>query len=165
MTQLYVIADNYRKALTMIEESEASSEMIDATMNALEGAFEAKAINVAFFIQELEATATAIDTAMQSMELRKRSVQRNADRIRGYLKNCMEATGTQKIECPHFKISVKKNAPKAEVFDEKQIPDEYMQQPEPPPKKLDKRMLLDDLKQGVVIEGVALVQETRLEIK
>lgn len=165
MTQLYQMADNYRRALSMIEENDASQEMIAITLNALEGAFNSKAENVAFFIQELEVTAAAIDSAVQNMQQRKQAIIRNSDRIRDYLKNCMEATGTHKIECPHFRISIKRNPPKAEIFDEKQIPEEYWQQPEAPPKKIDRRMLLDDLKQGVCVEGVALVQETRLEIK
>jgi len=74
--------------------------------------------------------------------------------------------GIEKIECPLFQISIKKNPPAVEVFDTINLPAEYMVVPEPKPliAQPDKKRLAADLKAGKEITGARLVQGVRLNI-
>lgn len=51
------------------------------------------------------------------------------------------------------------------MFDERQIPSDYFTDPVPPPPALDKRLMLQALKDGAEIPGAKLSQGYRLSIK
>ena len=127
-----------------------------------------KGEHIGKFVQNLEADAKAIDCAIQSMAARKAAIESRVQQIKTYLLRNMQQADILKIECPYFKISRQKNPAKVVIDDEKLIPISYWRQPPvppPPEPKPDKKEILDDLKQGVVIEGVHLEQNERLVIK
>jgi hypothetical protein len=51
------------------------------------------------------------------------------------------------------------------VVDSSKLPAEYWRLPPAPEPQPDKKKIADDIKHGVVIEGVQLVKKPRLEIK
>ena len=83
-----------------------------------------------------------------------------------YLKLNMEQAGIDKIECPLFQITIRKNPPSVDVFDDKQIPAEYWVTPEPKPPvaAISKTLLSNAIKAGAEVPGARLVQGTKLVI-
>jgi hypothetical protein len=77
----------------------------------------------------------------------------------------MRGAGITKITAPEFTISVRKNPAAVMVKPEAAIPQEYWVQPEPPPPRLDKKLLAAHLKEGVLIDGCWLEQGERLDIR
>ena len=162
---LYNIADQYLVDLQKLQEMEIDEQTFADTLEGLSGELELKATNVAMFVRNLEASAEAIKAAEKQMAERRKVLESKADRIRQYLLDNMTRTGITKIECPYFVLSVRKNPPAVEVLNQDMIPDEYFDIPEPPAPTLNKNRLKEDLKAGVIVEGVKLTAGQSLSIK
>ena len=127
MASLYQLTENYQHAFWSMAELEAiDPQIIDDTLEGLEGEFEGKAINVAAFFQNLEAEADAIREAEKRMAARRKSLENQAERFRDYLKQSMLAVGILKISCPEFAVSVQKSPTNVVIVDEALIPLEFI---------------------------------------
>ena len=162
---LYNIADQYLVDLQKLQDMEIDEQTFADTLEGLSGELELKATNVAMFVRNLEASAEAIKAAEKQMAERRKALEAKADRIRQYLLDNMTRTGITKIDCPYFVLSVRKNPPAVEVLNQDMIPDEYFDIPEPPAPTLNKNRLKEDLKAGVIVEGVKLTAGQSLSIK
>lgn len=100
-------------------------QAIADTLEGLQGEFEAKAINVAGYIRNIESEASAIEEARKAMERRQRALKRHADRLREYVKTHMERTGIGRLKNCYLALRVQANPPSVVVDDEKSIPTEY----------------------------------------
>jgi hypothetical protein len=162
---LYNIAAEYRQMVEHLMDTQDDAQTIKDTIEAESYPLEVKAQNVAYAVKNLEATAAAIKSAEKEMADRRKAIENRAMHIKEYLKTCMEIAGVQKIDCPHFALSIKNNPPSVEVFEEKLIPVEFLRQPEPPPPQIDKTAIKEAIKAGKEVPGAMMVQGTRLEIK
>lgn len=162
---LYEIASQYRGMAEKLSDLDLDEQTIADTLEGESGALVEKGTNVAFVVRNLEASAEAIKSAEAAMAARRKAIENRAARLRAYLLDGMRVAGIQKIESPHFSISVRKNPPSVVVFDAAQVPGEYMRQPEPPPPAPDKKAIADALKNGVDVPGCTLAQSERVEIK
>jgi hypothetical protein len=165
VTQLYVLADEYRAAAERLADMDIDEQTMLDTLESISGDLEAKAANVAMFARNLEATAAAIKDAEAGMEARRKAIEKRADGMRRYLLACMQSTGIKRIECPHFAVIVRDNPLAVDVFDAAQVPAEFMRQPEPPPPAVDKAAIKAAITAGREVPGARLTQGHRLEIK
>ena len=76
---------------------------------SLGGELEDKAINVAKFFRNMEATADAIKIAEADMAKRRKALENRVKWLKNYIKENMEISGISDIECPYFKLSIQKN--------------------------------------------------------
>jgi hypothetical protein len=162
---LYVIAAEHRQMVEALMATDNDAQTITDTIEAESYPLEVKAQNVAYAIKNLEATAAAIKDAEQEMASRRKSIENRALNIKTYLQHCMEVAGVSKIDCPHFRLSIKNNPPSVDVFEEKLIPAEFMRQPEPPPAQPDKAAIKEAIQAGKDVPGAMLVQVKRLDIR
>jgi len=157
--KLYELADEYKELESLVE---VEDEAIQDTLEGLKGELELKSTNIAYFIGNLNNTIAGIKQAEKNMADRRKTLENKAERIRTYLKDNMEAVGIERIENPHFIISIALNPPKVNITSEELIPDEFKS--EETIIKLDKKAIKTALKNGGVL-GAELVQDTRLKIK
>lgn len=162
---LYKLADQYVEAAQRMADLELDEQTVADTLEGLAGEVEVKATNVAMFVRNLEVSAEAIKSAEADMAARRKAIENRAKRIRQYLQEQMARTGITKIECPHFKLSIRSNPPAVVIDAEGQIPEEFMRQAPPPPPAPDKKALADALKSGREVPGCHLESGQRLEIK
>ena len=163
---LYELAGEYRQASIALANMDLPDEVVKDTLEGLSGALEEKAKNVAFFVRNLESTAEQIKLAEKQMADRRKAMENRAERIREYLKTNMELAGITQIECPHFKLAIKKNPPSVVIDAESQIPADYMTQPVAPPPAPDKKLIAQAIKDGFEVPGAHLeTGKTRLDIK
>jgi hypothetical protein len=162
---LYEISNDYMKALDLFTDPDADIPMDAAldTLEGIEGQLQDKAINVAKFMQNMDATASAIKQAEQKMARRRKAIESRAEWLKDYLKRNMEAAGVTKIESPWFVLSVQKNPAAVQVTDETQLPESFKQ--EVVSVKIDKGAIKDALKAGEQVPGATLTQGTRLAIR
>jgi hypothetical protein len=164
-TPLYELV-RYQHELEMLADSgDVPPEQIADTLEALEGDINEKAVNVAAFTRNLDASADAIREAGKAMLARADRIAKRADGVRAYLLFQMQAAGISKIECPWFTLAVRKNPPGVAVDDETAIPAEYIVQPPPPAPRPDKDAIKRALKDGQDVPGCRLTQGERLEIR
>ena len=165
MTSLYDIAAEYRQAADKLADLDLDEQTIADTLEGMSGALEVKAQNVVMFARNLEATAAAIKEAETAMAARRKAIEHRAAGLRRYALSAMQVAGVQSIECPYFKLTVRKNPPAVEVFDAAQIPAQFMRTPEPPPPAPDKKAITEAIKAGQVVPGARLVSGERLEVR
>lgn len=166
MPKLHELTAAYNHLDALIDDTEMTNEQLVTFVEAIEGAISEKSENIAKLIENLETTSESMKAAEAKLATRRKAVESRVKAIKGYLLGNMINSGIQKIECEYFKISVRDNPPTVIVDDQTAIPREYMKQPEPPPQQApDKKKILDDWKQGVVIDGVRIEQGKRLEIR
>jgi len=165
MTALYQLVAEYREAAAVLDDLDLDDQTVADTLEGMTGAIEVKAVNVACVARNLEATAGAIREAEAQMSARRKAIERRAEHLRAYLLHAMQATGIQKIESPYFRLAVRDNPAAVDVFDAKQLPAEFMRQPEPPPPAPDKSAIKEALKAGRDVPGARLTQGQRLEVK
>jgi hypothetical protein len=165
MTHLYEIVRHRAEFERLAEQGELDPQMIADTLESLDGQLEEKAVTIAQFTRNLDATAEAVREAGKAMLERAARIEKRAESIRNYLLFQLEFAGVSKIECPWFVVRVKRNPPAVVIDDEHSLPPMYLTQPEPPAPRPDKVKIRDDLKAGLEVPGARLVQSDRLEIK
>lgn len=165
MTALYNIAAEYRAAAEKLAELDLDAETIVDTLEGLSGDLETKAQNVAFLARNLESTAAAIKQAEADMAARRKAMENRADGLKRYIFESMKFAGIEKIECPHFRLSIKNNPAAVEIFEPGLVPASFMRTPEPPPPAPDKTAIKEALKAGQDVPGARLTSGQRLEIK
>ena len=160
MPNLYELSADYRDALKELIDLE--DEAVVDTLDALKGELQIKAVNVAKYAENLKAAAKAIKEAEARMKQRRTAIENRAKHLTIYLKNNMEAAKIMRIETPEFVLSIQKNPPAVEIYDEENIPAEFRR--EKIIKSIDKPKLKAALAVGSV-PGANLVRGTRLVIK
>lgn len=127
----------------------------------LEGARKDKMENVALYIKGLEADAAAIRAEEKALAERRSIKERKAERLRDYLTRSMRTLGDPKLETPRVAISFRKSQV-VEVWDERELPEDYWKHPEPQP---DKTAIKQAIKAGWSVPGADLVERQNLQIK
>ena len=131
-------------------------DLDDETLtDTLEGLTDLNEILVAMVRSALddEALAVALSTRLGDMKARFDRLKRRAKSKRSLVLDAMTKAELNRIIESDFRICVRTAAPSVEVIEEDRIPDVYWR-PQPP--KLDRQLLLSDLKQGVPVSGTQL---------
>ena len=164
---LFEIASQYRHITDVLMDSGCDEQTLTDTLEGEEWPLALKAQNYGFVIRNLESTAANIKAAEVQMAERRKSIEKRAAALAERLKTGLEIAGITKLDCPHFAISVRTNPASVDVWDEKQIPAEYMRTPEPvPPVAVpDKIAIAKAIKEGKDVPGTQLTRGTKLIIK
>jgi hypothetical protein len=162
---LYEISTEYRQALEVLTdpENDLPAEVIADTLEGLQGTLQDKAVNVAKFFKNLEATAQAIKDAEQRMAARRKAIESRVTWMKTYLKDNMESCGITKIESPWFVLALQKNPAAVDIIDEAAIPDEFVEIVTT--RKLDKTGIKRAIEFGVAVPGAILTRGTRLAMR
>ena len=154
--KLYELTNEYLQALNNDDSFE--------TLESIKEDFEDKAIAVASYIQNLEAEAIAIKSAIEEMTERKKRLETKSENLRGYLTHQLHLSSVRTItKSPYFVIKLRKCPEMVEVVDEVKIPDEYWSIKTT--KQLDKKKIKDEMQNGVIIEGAILTHRLTTDIK
>ena len=164
---LFQLSTTYVQALDFLTDPEMNIpiEAVNDTLEGLAGELEDKAVNVAKFIRNMEATVEAIKAAEVEMAKRRKALENRVAWLKGYLKSSMEVTGISKIECPYFRLSIAKNPAALDMFDESLIPAEYKYTETVTTEFIDKAAIKADLAKGLLVQGARLVKGSHLVIK
>ena len=157
--KLYELADRYNRLLEMAEEMDP--EALADTLESLEDSIEEKVENTAKVIKSIEADISAIDEEIKRLQAMKSARKNNIDRLKVYLKEQLELVGMDKVKGKLFTVSVQNNPAKLVVKDVSKLQG-YLVEQEP---KVDSTRLKKDLKAGLEVDGVELVQERSLRIR
>lgn len=162
---LYELTQDYRQALDVLTdpENDLPAEVIADTLEGLQGTLEDKAIAVAQFFKNLEATAVAIRDAEQRMNQRRKAIENRVASLKTYLKESMESCGITIIESPWFTLSIAKNPAAVDILDENSLPDEFVEIVTT--RKIDKTSIKKAIESGEEVPGAVLTRGTRLAIR
>lgn len=162
---LYELSAELRATADMLADMDLDPQTISDTLESIALPFEQKATNVAAFARNLETTAEQIKQAEAEMAKRRKAIESRAKHVRDYLLANMQRCGMPKIDSPYFSISVRQNPESVVIDDERQIPTDYLRQPEPPPPAPDKALIKKAINDGYDVPGAHLARSVRLEIR
>jgi uncharacterized coiled-coil protein SlyX len=162
---LYEIANEYRADVEKLADLDLPPEVVADTLEGLSGALEAKAKNIGALVKHLDMTIEAMKDAEAQVYKKRKALEARVKAIQDYTLNVLVANDISKIETPFFNLTVAKNPPAVEVYDQSQVPAHFYRQPEPPPPVLDKSSIKEALKYGEDVPGCRLTQSLSLRIK
>lgn len=161
---LYEISHEHKALADRLMDLDLDEAAIADTLEAESGLIE-KAQSYGFVIRNLEAFEAAISAESNRLALRAKQASNRVAAIKKRLLDAMIYTGTQKVEHPQFTISVAKNPASVDVFDERQIPADYMTEPKPPEPKPNKTLIKKAIQDGFDVPGAKLVNGVSLRIR
>lgn len=159
--KLYELTASYQEVLDLITDSEIEHEGFADTLESIQDAIEDKLNSTAIITKTLDAQAKAIKEEEDRLKKRRQALENNSKRLKAYIEEALLATGKTQIKGATFTLRLQNNPPSALILDDKKIPGHYLIEQEP---AIDKRGLLEDLKNGIAVEGAELQQKRSLRI-
>ena len=156
---LYELTDSYLKLQQKIEDG---GEGLEDTLESITDAIEEKAVGYGKVIKNIEAQIEAIKIEEKRLSDRRKSLESSVRRLKDSLYESMKLTKTKRIKSELFTFNIQNNPPSLNIENEDAIPFEYYQ-PQAP--KVDKKELLNAIKNGLEIEGVSIKQGESLRIR
>lgn len=163
---LYQLTGQWMELASKLADMDLDPETIADTLEGSEEqmALEEKAQGYEMVARTIEAPIPAIEMEIKRLKELKEARERRASVLRDRLLSTMQAMDIQKITCPLFEMSRRKNPPKVVIDEESAIPFEYWRKPEVEV-VVDKELLKSALKEGKKISGAHLEVAERLQVK
>lgn len=158
---LFELTENYVKFFTMLEEADEITEELEEMANNLNIAIEEKSDNYVKMIKNLDADVEAFKNQEKIFNKKRKTAENKIAWLKKNLQASMEQTGRKRVETELFTISIQKNTPSLDITSEDNIGDEYYKVE----RTLNKRDLLNDIKEGLIIDGVGIKQTESLRIR
>lgn len=163
---LYKIADDYNRALSMLDEDaeERDAEALTELLGEVTDRFETKAANVTAYIRNIEAEAEAYKAEATRLEARQKQLEKRSKNLREYLSLEMRRCNLTECVAGFSTLKFVKTTWSVDLDPGVQLPDEYLRFKPAPAPEPDKVKIAQDLKAGIQIEGARLIQGERLKI-
>jgi predicted nuclease with TOPRIM domain len=157
--KLYELTHNYLSVMEMAEEMD--TETLRDTLESIQEEIEDKAENIAKLIKNLNADVDALKAEEKRLADRRKSIENKVTNLKDYLFNQLEVSGLTKVKRPTITVSIQNNPPSLKVLDESLLSD-YMIPVDP---KLDKKAIMQAIKDGQEVEGVEVHQTKGIRIR
>lgn len=158
---LFELTENYVKFFTEFDNVDEITDEMQEMANNLNVEIEEKCDNYAKMIKNLEADVDAYKSQEKIFNEKRKVAENKVKWLKQNLQASMELQGRKKVKTDLFSFNIQKNAPSLEITDEKNIDDSYYVVE----RKLNKRELLNDIKEGLIIDGVGIKQTESLRIR
>lgn len=159
---LYNIVGAFPKLIDQEEMSEEDKKEVEKELIEL---LQRKSQNLIGYTRNIELTIEAMKSEEKRISEQRKAMENKLEKFKEYVKECMEQNGFTKIETTLGTLSIAKNPISVEIYDEKQIPDEY--KTKVVTVKVDKTAIKKALKEtGEIIPGAKIIDnKTSLRIK
>lgn len=162
MAKLYELAQNYQNLMELLDNPEVPLDIIQKGLDEVGEELELKVENIAKVIKSIETDVSGFKEEEKRLVARRKSLEGKIGSLKSYIENSMQTAGKDKIKGKLFTLTIQKNAPSLDISDEKKIPKKYYVKQDP---VLDKKSLLEALKEGLKVKGVAIKQTSSLRIR
>ena len=160
MANLYELTSDLRE-ISEIEDIDI--EQVEQIKAVIKAEIDKKSSGIVALVRNLESDVDTIKAEIDRLNNLKKVKENRIANIKNYTKECLEEAGIKKVSTSLGNISIRKTPGAVEILDEDLIPTEYKS--EIVTVKVDKKAILAELKEGVVIQGVNLKTGTSLTIK
>lgn len=158
--KLYELSDMYLNLLSQSEDFD--EQLFNDTLESIDDAYLDKLESTAKVIQMIDGNISIIDNEIKRLSNKKKSMINSKARLKEYMQQEMEKTGKTKLKGELFNFNIQNNPVSVDIINEDIISKEYLVEQQP---KIDKKMIIEDLKNGKVINGAELKQTKSLRIR
>lgn len=116
-------------------------------------------------INDLDASVSAIVDEQSRLRELAQMRQMRAERLREALRRYMEQCNLSELFTDLHTVKLKRNPPAVEIQHEAIVPAEFRRVEIIEKTSIDKKAIAEQLKMGIPVDGCALIQRTRLEVK
>lgn len=162
MATLYELSAEARALRDTMLDAGISEEAISDTLEAETGIVE-KIQQYVYVIKEMESFANSADVEAKRMTLRAKTSKERVATLKNWLMQNMQHAGIKKQEYPEFTVRVQNNPQSVDILNESVIPKSFFVTPEVEP-RLDRKLILEKLKDGEKVKGAAIKQTQTLRI-
>lgn len=166
--KLYEIEQQYLDVFRLIENGDIPEEAIADTLESMDCELTDKLDNIACYIKSLKAEAEAIDQEEKRLKERKEAKTKKADRLTEYISQTLLTLNKTKVETARNVLSFRKSA-SLYIEDESEIINvlssvgrgdllDYKT-------TIRKQALKEEIKNGMELDGVKIVEKQNLQIK
>ena len=131
-------------------------------LDSLNEQFDEKADNIACYIKDINALNDSISNEIKALQERKKQNESKIEKLKSYLTDALAQRNMKKFESARNKITFRKSQ-SVNVIDEDKISADYFKTEIV--SKLDKKILLADLKEGKEVDGCSLLTKNNLILK
>lgn len=165
---LYELTNEYLQLLEWAEDPDIDSQVLEDTMEGLEGEIEDKADGYAKVIAQLKSDSAALKAEIDRLTERKRRLDNSVERMKNSLQGAMIATGKTKFKTELFSFNIQKNPPRMvkDVEDWTKYPPEYRIHPDPEVNWAKVKEALKDPEEAIWLGDLVHLEQTEgLRIK
>lgn len=159
MATLYELTGAWLEVYEMA--GEVDPEVIDDTLESIEGEIEDKAEGYGKIITQLNADADALADEIKRLQAKKKAAENAVDRMKRRLQESMDALGTKTIQTRLFRFRIQKNPEHVVIDHPEAVPQKFLIAQDP---KVDKAAIKDAIKAGALITWAHLEQGESLRI-
>lgn len=162
MAKLYELTEHYNNLLELINNEEVPKELIEKALSEVNEEFEVKAENIAKLIKSLEVDVNGYKEEEKRMSTQRKYLENKISNLKEYLDGSMKALDKQKIKGKVFTLAIQKNPPSVEILNLECIDNKYLIPQDP---TVDKKAILEDLKNNIEVTGATIKQTESLRIR
>jgi len=160
---LFQLSNAFRILDEKLELMAKDGELIEVSKDELKTLIETKADLCAEYNDMLSSFGDQIDQRIKYFQVLKKVNENKKERYKQYLLSAMESGNLEEILGVTRKISLKKNPPRVDIYDQDSLPVEFVEIVQTI--NIKKKEIADALKKGEVIPGAKLVQGRSIQIR
>lgn len=152
MTALYKIANEYSALMS----EDLPPEMIADTLEGIEGEFSDKVESILAMCKNEIGYAESLKKEAESLKVRASAITSKVDRLRGYIVDCMNASGMKNIRAGAHEVTLRAASKIVEITDPMAIPVdlvEYETTVKPNKLEIKRRILAGELVPGAEVKN------------
>lgn len=159
MPNIYEIKNEFNTLWSILEDELVDDEALVGAWDTATEDLADKLENCCKYIKNEEAVIAGLKEEEERLNARRKAKENAIKRLKQLMQDAMNAAGEKKLPCGTFTVSIQNNAPSV-VMDEQYIenvPAEFLRLREP---EVDKKKILEALKEGKDLDGLAHLQQT-----
>lgn len=127
MASLYSMTNDYVELMGRLYDEDLDEQIITDTLDCIESAMEDKCDSIAMVMNELQGDIDKIDKEIKRLQARKKTLENNHDRLKGYIERAMRAVGKLKFKTNLFSYGIRKAGARSLVLtvEPDQLPEEF----------------------------------------
>jgi hypothetical protein len=161
--KLYELTEMYQNVWNLIEDEDIDIETLEMALTQIEESIESKAEGMAKLIKSIDGDIAALKEEENRLAKKRKTLENKQKNIKTYLEYQLIGMGIDKVKTPLFTVALQNNPPSVRFIDEDLIPEEYKVRTELV--SIPKKLILDDIKEGIEVAGCELVQGKSLRIR
>lgn len=145
-----------------LEDSETNSEETIKILEILENNYMDKLESYGKVLQNIKSDIEVVNAEIKRLINKKENLETSLEKLKNGIKESMIRLNMRQVKTPLFSFSISNSIPKIEIGIDAKIPKEFLTYKEPQINKIELKKAIQD---GLIIDGVRLLQNKRLIIK
>jgi len=154
MSNIFQINQEFLQIAQQLEDNGGEiTEELESQLLFNREQLETKGINYALVIRQIDGESSILDREIKRLQSLKKAKDNTLDRLKTIIKDAMLLHGIDSIKGDLINLTIRKSPPSVIIYNEELIPNHYKIEQ---PKTIDKKLIGDDLKNGLEIKGATL---------